>query len=122
MIRETTGYVREVSENCDVIGRWRTEETIKDGVGENPKLDPSGELNDGRKFSDGDGLKKILATDVDDFAAACTEKLATYGMRRAPNFGDRFELKAIAEGAKSNGGPFQAMVEELACSSLFKKR
>ncbi|MEI6712613.1 MAG: DUF1592 domain-containing protein [Verrucomicrobiota bacterium] len=109
-------------ENYDAIGRWRTEEVQNAGVGENPKLDPSGELNDGRKFADADGLKKILVSDLDKFTSACTEKLATYAMRRAPNFGDRFELKAIAEGAKASGYSFQTLVEELACSPLFQKR
>ena len=39
-------------ENYDAIGRWRTVETVKDGTGADPKLDPSGELLDGRKFTD----------------------------------------------------------------------
>ena len=31
-------------DNFDAIGRWRTEETVNDGAGANPKVDSSGEL------------------------------------------------------------------------------
>ena len=34
-------------ENFDAIGKWRTEEIVRDGSGANPTLDPSGELPDG---------------------------------------------------------------------------
>ncbi len=109
-------------DNYDAIGRWRTEEVQRDGAGANPKLDPSGELNDGRKFSDANGLKQILLTDIDKFDAACIEKLATYGMRRAPSFGDRSELKRLAEESKANGYKLGSLVESLASSELFQRR
>ena len=69
-------------DNYDAIGRWRTEEAVRDGAGTNPKIDASGELPDGRKFADAVGLKKLMLDDVDKFAAAFSEKLATYAMRR----------------------------------------
>lgn len=109
-------------ENYDAIGHWRTEEKQRDGAGANPKVDPSGELNDGRKFSDADGLKQILLKDTDKFATACTEKLATYAMRRAPNFGDRGELKRITEQAKGNDYRLLELIEALVASELFQKR
>ena len=109
-------------ENYDAIGRWRTEEAQKDGVGANPKVDASGQLNDGRKFADAVGLKGILMSDVDKFAAACTEKLTTFGLRRAPNFGDRAELKRITEQSKAEGYKLQSLVELLVTSDLFQRR
>lgn len=109
-------------ENYDAIGRWRTEEALKEGAGANPKVDPSGELNDGRKFSDANGLKQILLHDADKFAAACTEKLATYAMRRAPNFGDRNDLKHITEQAKANDYKIMTLIESFVTSDLFQKR
>src|SRR4051812_6914691 len=38
--------------NFDAIGRWRTEEMVGDGLGDNPKVDAHGELPDGRKYAD----------------------------------------------------------------------
>ena len=60
-----------------------------DGAGADPELDPSGELPDGRKFADAGELKQLLLADIDKFAAAFTEKLATYALRRGMTFADR---------------------------------
>jgi hypothetical protein len=68
------------------------------------------------------GLKKFLLDDAEKFAAACTEKLATYMMRRAPNFGDRNELQAIVDAGKKEDYRLQSLIEELVCSGLFLKR
>ena len=89
-------------DNYDAIGRWRTVESVRDGIGADPKLDPSGELYDGRKFADPAGLKRLLLDDIDKFAMAFSEKLATYALRRGMTFSDRAELKQIAEQAQAN--------------------
>lgn len=109
-------------DNYDAIGRWRTVETVKDGVGSDPVLDPSGELTDGRAFADADGLKDILLSDIDAFALAFTEKLATYALRRGTTFSDREELKHVAELAKKSGYPIASLIESLVASPLFLKR
>src|ERR1051325_6790780 len=109
-------------DNYDAIGRWRTVETVRNGTGADPKLDPSGELNDGRKFADATGLKKLLLADTDKFAAAFTEKLATYALRRGLTFSDRSELKRIAQQSKSNGYKLASLIESIATSQLFLNR
>lgn len=109
-------------DNYDAIGRWRTVETIKDGTGANPALDPSGELPDGRAFKDSLELRQLLITDLDKFAAALTEKMATYALRRAMTFGDREALKQIAEEAKKSDYQLTQVIESLVTSPLFSKR
>ena len=109
-------------DNYDAIGRWRTVETIKDGTGADPALDPGGVLPDGRKFADSVELKKILLAETDKFAAAFTEKLATYALRRGMTFSDREELKRIADQAKAGGYKLASIVESLVTSPLFLKR
>jgi hypothetical protein len=109
-------------DNYDAIGRWRTVETVPSGTGEDPKLDPSGELYDGRKFSDAIGLKKILLDDTDKFATAFTEKLATYALRRGMNFSDRTLLKGVTAQAKLNDYRLASLIESLVTSELFLKR
>ena len=109
-------------DNYDAIGRWRTVENVRDGVGENPPVDPSGVLPDGRKFADAEGLKQLLAADVDKFAAAFTEKLATYALRRAMSYGDREALLAITQQTKPNGYRLRDLVEALVLSDIFQKR
>lgn len=109
-------------DNYDAIGRWRTVETIKDGTGADPKLDASGALPDGRKFADSTELKKLLVADTDKFAAAFTEKLATYALRRGMNFSDRDALKQIAEQSKADDFKVRSLIESLVTSPLFLKR
>jgi len=109
-------------DNYDAIGRWRTVETMKEGAGADPKLDPSGELLDGRKFADANGLKKLLLEDIDKFAVAFADKLATYALRRSMTFSDREELKHVTEQTKADDYQLASMIEALATSPLFQKR
>jgi hypothetical protein len=109
-------------ENYDAIGRWRTVESIKDGTGADPTLDPSGELLDGRKFANANELKKLLVDDTNKFAAAFTDKLATYALRRGMTFTDREELKAVVEESKTSGYQIASLIESLVTNELFQKR
>ena len=109
-------------DHYDAIGRWRTVETVKDGTGDDPVLDPSGKLPDGRTFADGGELKQLLLADLDKFAVAFTEKLATYALRRGMTFTDREEIKRIVDESRSEGYPLASLIESLVTSSLFLRR
>ena len=109
-------------DNYDAIGRWRMVETVRDGTGGDPSIDASGELIDGRKFADARGLKRLLLDDIDKFADALLEKLATYALRRGVTFRDRAELRKLAEQSKADGYRLATLVESLALSDLFRRR
>jgi mono/diheme cytochrome c family protein len=109
-------------DNYDAIGRWRTEEIVRDGNGENPKVDASGELPDGRKFANAEGLKKLLLADIDKFSAAFVEKLATFALRRAMSVDDRTALQNLAKQSKAADYQLPAIIEALVLSDLFQKR
>lgn len=109
-------------DNYDAIGRWRTVETVRDGTGADPKLDPSGELPDGRKFADSAALKHLLMDDADRIAAAFTEKLATYALRRGITFTDRADLQRVTDQAKADDYKLASLIESLVTSPLFMKR
>ncbi len=109
-------------ENYDAIGRWRTEETVRDGAGADPKIDASGELPDGRKFNDAKAFKCLLLDDTDKFAAALTEKLATFAMRRVMTFSDRADLQRIVAQSKSDNYQLASLIDSFVTSELFQKR
>lgn len=109
-------------DNYDAIGRWRTEEVVRDGSGDNPKVDASGSLPDGRKFAGPDDLKKILLTDLDKFNAAFVEKLATYALRRSMSIDDRAALQNLAKQSKAADYHLPAIIESLVLSELFQRR
>jgi hypothetical protein len=109
-------------ENYDAIGRWRTIEAVRDGSGANPKVDASGELPDGREFADAKAFKHLLLDDTDKFAAAFTEKLATFALRRVPTFSDRADLQRIVTQSKTDDYRLAALIETFVTSDLFQKR
>jgi mono/diheme cytochrome c family protein len=106
----------------DAIGRWRTVEIVRDGAGDNPKVDASGELPDGRKFADAAEFKKLLVADLDKFGAAFLEKLATYALRRGMALDDRAALAELARRSRDGEYRLGSIVEALALSELFQKR
>ncbi len=109
-------------DHFDAIGRWRTIETVRDGAGDNPKVDASGELPDGRRFADAAEFKKLLLADVDKFNAAFLEKLATYALRRGLTVDDRAALAELARQSKAADYRLSSIVEALAVSDLFQRR
>jgi hypothetical protein len=109
-------------DNYDAIGHWRTQEVVRDGAGEDPKIDASGELPDGRTFSDAAGLKQLMVADLDKFAAAFCDKLATYALRRGMTFSDRKTLAAIAAQSKAQEYRLETIIENLVLSDLFHSR
>jgi hypothetical protein len=109
-------------DNYDAIGRWRTEERVNGGLGDNPPVDASGILPDGRKFSGPDEFKRLLAEDTDRFAAAMVGQLATYALRRVMTIDDQQQIQAIANASEPGGYKLRSVIENIVMSDLFLKR
>lgn len=109
-------------DNFDAIGRWRTEEVVVGGQGANPAVDASGRLPDGREFRGVSDFKTLLAKDLDRFAEAFVEQLATYALRRVMTIDDRPRLREIAAASKTGGYPLRTVIESLVLSELFQQR
>ena len=108
-------------DNYNAIGEWRTHEKVE-GTGDDPPVDPSGVLSDGRQFANATQFKQLLMTDLDAFNAAFIEKLATYGMRRTISFEDRDELNEIARISREKDYVVRDILEAFVLSDLFQKR
>lgn len=108
-------------DNFDAIGRYRTTETVE-GTGDNPPVDASGKLPDGRTFQTPEEFKQLLLADIDSFNLAFVEKLATYGLRRTMSFEDRADLLAIAQASRAKDYVLRDIVEAFVTSDLFQKR
>lgn len=109
-------------DNFDAIGRWRTEEYVAKGKGNNPPVDASGVLPDGRSFEGPTDFKQLLAADLDPFTKALTEKLATYALRRPMTFDDQEQIEAIVSQTQEDGYRLRSLIENLVLSDLFQKR
>lgn len=108
-------------DNYDAIGQWRTEEVVPKGRGKNPPVNASGRLPDGLPFAGPDEFKQLLVDDLDRFAVALTEKLATYALRRAMTIDDRQAIQGIVATTRSDHR-LKDMVEAFVTSELFRKR
>jgi len=108
-------------ENFDAIGRWRTHEVVE-GTGDNPPVNASGKLHDGRSYKTPEEFKQLLLGDVETFNAAFVERLATYGLRRSMSFDDRDGLAAIAKVSRAKDYRLRDIVEAFVLSDLFQKR
>ena len=106
----------------DAIGQWRTLEHVATGVGEDPMVDASGVMPDGRKFGDSVKFKQLLLEDRDKVARAFIEHLCTYALRRVLTVDDRDDLKLIEEEAKKNQYRVKDIVRAVAVSDLIRKR
>lgn len=106
----------------DAIGQWRTREQVPTGVGEDPLVDASGVMPDGREFSDARQFRQLLLEDRDKFLRAFIEHLSTYALRRVLTVDDSDDIQSIVEEAKKNQYGVRDIVRALALSDLMKKR
>lgn len=109
-------------DNFDAVGAWRTEERVDGGKGENPPVNASGVLPDGRAFAGPDEFKVLLAADLDRFAEAFVRQLATFALRRVMTVDDAPRIKAIAAASKADGYPLRTVLESFVTSDLFLQR
>ncbi len=106
----------------DAIGQWRTHEFVEHGTGDDPPVDASGEMPDGRGFADAAEFKQLLQDDRDRFVEAFVEHLCTYALRRVMTVDDREDMHAIVEEAKRQGYRLKDIVRAVALSELLRKR
>ena len=76
-------------DNYDAIGRWRTEETRSTAPAPTRSSIPAANFPMAASSPTRLELKRLLLDDIDQFAAAFTEKLANYALRRGMTFTDR---------------------------------
>ena len=109
-------------DNYDAIGQWRTREKVATGLGEDPLIDPSGLMPDGRAFKDATEFKRLLLEDRDKVARAFIEHLCTYALRRVLTVDDSDDIKAIVANVNSNQNGVRDIVRAVAQSELMGKR
>jgi hypothetical protein len=84
-----------------------------------PKVDPSGELPDGRHFTGPSGLRDILTSDPDKLAKAFVSHLSRYATGTEVAFADRAEIRRIVENTKSSGHGLRSLIHALAANPIF---
>jgi mono/diheme cytochrome c family protein len=106
----------------DAIGQWRTREQVDGGKGDDPLVDASGVLPDGRDFQDANQFKQLLIEDRDKFMRAFIEHLCTYALRRVLTLDDADDIERIVVETRSNEYGVKDIVRAVALSDLMRKR
>jgi hypothetical protein len=83
------------------------------------KVDPSGELPDGRTFAGPQELAHLLTSSPDQLARAFTAHLSRYATGAEVSYADRAEVRRIVESTKSNGYGMRSLIHALARSEVF---
>jgi hypothetical protein len=97
------------------VGRWRTLE-------EGKKVDASGGLPDGSKFTGVDGLEQGLLARPEIFTSALTEKLLTFALGRGVETYDAPAVRQIVYNAKVDNYRFSSIIVGIAKSTPFTMR
>ena len=106
----------------DAIGQYRTHERVESGRGEDPLVNASGELPDGRGFSNAAEFRRLLVSDRDRFLKAFVEHLSTYALRRVLTVDDQEDIERIVHNARMQEYRLQDIVRSVATSDLLRKR
>jgi hypothetical protein len=102
-------------ENFDGIGSWRTDDNKQ-------KIDPSGVLPDGSKFSGPAELRKVLLGKADQFRNCFAEKVLTFALGRGLEYYDKCAVDEIVKAGKAGQDRFAAYVLAVVRSDPFQKR
>ena len=106
----------------DAIGKWRTHEKVEKGTGQDPRVNASGQMPDGRSFADALEFKSLLLSDRDKFLKAFVEQLCSYALRRVLTVDDQQDIQNIVDQAKQKNYRLKDIVRAVALSELMKKR
>ena len=102
-------------ENYDAIGRWRE----MDGQF---KVDASGTLPDGQRFSTAGEMRALLVSQLPQFSRTLTQKMLTYALRRGLKPYDRRTVDGIHRAVAADGYRFRTMVHQIVKSLPFQAR
>ncbi len=102
-------------ENFDAIGRWRE-------LDNKQKIDPSGVLPGGAKFSGPSELRKILLGKSEAFRNCLSEKLLTYALGRGLEYQDKCAVNDLSKKLTKGNDQFSQLVLAILETDAFQKR
>ena len=103
-------------ENFDAIGAWRA--TSEAGQ----PIDASATMPSGDAFEGPAGLRRVLLSRGEDFAATVTEKLLAYALGRGLEYTDRPAVRRILRDAAADDYRWSSIVQGIVRSTPFQWR
>ena len=103
-------------ENFDAIGTWRADSEA--GL----PIDASATMPSGAAFEGPAGLRRVLLSRDEDFAATVTEKLLAYALGRGLEYTDRPAVRRILRAAAADDYRWSSIVQGIVKSTPFQWR
>jgi hypothetical protein len=113
---------RSLSDEGDMVDKTETILGHRVRYTWGPKVDPSGELADGRAFADIDGLKKLVLADSRAIARNLAGQLTTYSTGAPVGFSDRAALEGVLDRTADSRYGIRSLIHEIVQSPLFLKK
>jgi len=85
-------------------------------------VDASGELPDGRKFSDIREFKQLLVSNEKQIARNLARQFTVYATGAPVGFADRSHIEALLDRASSSHYGVRSLIHELVQSDLFRNK
>lgn len=83
------------------------------------EVDSSGELADGRKFNDVDGLRRLMLADEEQSARNLVRQLTIYATGAGIGFSDRDEIEAIVAQTKTERHGLRSIIHAVVAGPIF---
>jgi len=83
-------------------------------------VDPSGQLADGRTFTEVDGLRGLLLDDPDALARSFVKQILMYATGTDIHYSDRPAIERIVAASREHGHGIRSLLHEIAASRLFR--
>ncbi|MFT4557021.1 MAG: hypothetical protein ACI92S_002378, partial [Planctomycetaceae bacterium] len=112
-------------ENYDGSGFYREKQSSRDHVvphPQDPDVDPSGELPDGRSFTGVEELKQIMLEEEDKFLNCLSEKLLVYALGRGLGYADRATVEELSELLKRNDYHLRGLITNIVKTKAFQTK
>ena len=106
---------------CRSLGlrRWPVNYRSRIRIRLGPEVDASGELADGRTFTDVSGLRTLLTKDEDALARNLVRQLLIYATGTGIRFSDRAAIEAIIARTKPTHHGVRDLLHNVVASTLF---
>ena len=112
-------------ENYDASGFYRTKESSRNHLNphpQDPNVDATGKLPDGRTFNGVDELQVILLKEEDRFLDCLSEKLLIYALGRGLTYADRDTVEQLRQSLKSNGYHLRGLITDIVHTKAFQTK
>ncbi len=112
-------------ENYDGSGFYREKESSRDHLishSQDPDVDPSGELPDGRSFTGVEELKQILLKEEDKFLDCLSEKLFVYALGRGLAYTDHTTIEDLRATLKQNNYHLRGLITSIVKTNAFQSK